>query len=293
MISFRPELVRRQTQVEKFLEEQFTEKTNYRVLMEAMRYSLLAGGKRLRPVLVMSFSEAVGGPVDEILPAACAIELVHTYSLIHDDLPCMDNDDYRRGKLTCHKLYGDDIATLAGDALQAAAFRLLSEQPGDPAKILRCVHILAQGAGEDGMVAGQILDLQGEKRTLNETELRQVHAHKTGDLIRAACQMGAVLGGGSEEQIRAAGEFAMALGLAFQIRDDMLDEIGSRRQLGKPIGSDSANGKSTFVTIHGIKECQRLVEEETRKAITALEHGGFVTTEFLKTLAELLTSRNH
>lgn len=293
MISFRPELVRRQTQVEKFLEEQFTEKTDYRVLMEAMRYSLLAGGKRLRPVLVMSFSEAVGGPVDEILPAACAIELVHTYSLIHDDLPCMDNDDYRRGKLTCHKLYGDDIATLAGDALQAAAFRLLSEQPGDPAKILRCVHILAQGAGEDGMVAGQILDLQGEKRTLNETELRQVHAHKTGDLIRAACQMGAVLGGGSEEQIRATGEFAMALGLAFQIRDDMLDEIGSRRQLGKPIGSDSANGKSTFVTIHGIKECQRLVEEETRKAITALEHGGFVTTEFLKTLAELLTSRNH
>ena len=293
MISFRPELIRRQTQVEKFLEEQFTEKTDYRVLMEAMRYSLLAGGKRLRPVLVMSFSEAVGGPVDEILPAACAIELVHTYSLIHDDLPCMDNDDYRRGKLTCHKLYGDDIATLAGDALQAAAFRLLSEQPGDPAKILRCVHILAQGAGEDGMVAGQILDLQGEKRTLNETELRQVHAHKTGDLIRAACQMGAVLGGGSEEQIQAAGEFAMALGLAFQIRDDMLDEIGSRRQLGKPIGSDSANGKSTFVTIYGIKECQRLVEEETGKAITALEHGGFVTMEFLKTLAELLTSRNH
>ncbi len=293
MISFRPELIRRQTQVEKFLEEQFTEKTDYRVLMEAMRYSLLAGGKRLRPVLVMSFSEAVGGPVDEILPAACAIELVHTYSLIHDDLPCMDNDDYRRGKLTCHKLYGDDIATLAGDALQAAAFRLLSEQPGDPAKILRCVHILAQGAGEDGMVAGQILDLQGEKRTLNEAELRQVHAHKTGDLIRAACQMGAVLGGGSEEQIQAAGEFAMALGLAFQIRDDMLDEIGSRRQLGKPIGSDSANGKSTFVTIYGIKECQRLVEEETGKAITALEHGGFVTMEFLKNLAELLTSRNH
>ncbi len=293
MISFRPELVRRQTQVERFLEEQFMEECNYRVLMEAMRYSLLAGGKRLRPVLVMSFSEAVGGPVDEVLPAACAIELVHTYSLIHDDLPCMDNDDFRRGKPTCHKLYGDDIATLAGDALQAAAFRLLSEQPGDPAKILRCVHILAQGAGENGMVAGQILDLQGEKRTLNETELREVHAHKTGDLIRAACQMGAVLGGGSESQIQAAGEYAMALGMAFQIRDDMLDEIGSRRQLGKPIGSDSANGKSTFVTIHGIKECQRLVEEETRKAISALEQGGFVTTEFLKTLSELLVSRNH
>ena len=293
MISFRPELVRRQTQVERFLEEQFMQEANYRTLLEAMRYSLLAGGKRLRPVLVMSFSEAVGGPVDDVLPAACAIELVHTYSLIHDDLPCMDNDDYRRGKPTCHKLYGDDIATLAGDALQASAFRLLAEQPGDPAKILRCVHILAQGAGEDGMVAGQILDLQGEKRALNETELREVHAHKTGDLIRAACQMGAVLGGGSEAQIQSAGEFAMALGMAFQIRDDMLDEIGSRRQLGKSVGSDSANGKSTFVTIHGIKECQQLVELETAKAIAALEQGGFVTTEFLKNLAELLTSRTH
>ncbi len=293
MISFRPELVRRQTLVERFLEEQFMQKTNYRTLLEAMRYSLLAGGKRLRPVLVMSFSEAVGGPVDDVLPAACAVELVHTYSLIHDDLPCMDNDDYRRGKPTCHKLYGDDIATLAGDALQASAFRLLAKQPGDPAKILRCVHILAQGAGEDGMVAGQILDLQGEKRSLNETELREVHAHKTGDLIRASCQMGAVLGGGSEAQIQSAGEFAMALGMAFQIRDDMLDEIGSRRQLGKPVGSDSANGKSTFVTIHGVKECQRLVETETAKAIAALEQGDFVTTEFLKTLSELLTSRTH
>lgn len=293
MISFRPELVRRQTIVERYLEELFVEKSNYHILLDAMRYSLLAGGKRLRPVLVMSFSEAVGGPVDAVLPAACAIELVHTYSLIHDDLPCMDNDDYRRGKLTCHKMYGDDIATLAGDALQAAAFRLLSEQPGDPAKILRCVHILAQGAGEDGMVAGQILDLRGEKQNLDETELREVHAHKTGDLIRAACQMGAVLGGGSEAQIQAAGEFAMALGMAFQIRDDMLDEIGSRRQLGKPVGSDSANGKSTFVTIHGIQECQKLVEKETNKAITALAQGGFVTTEFINALSELLISRTH
>ena len=293
MISFRPELVRRQTIVERYLEELFVEKSNYCILQEAMRYSLLAGGKRLRPVLVMSFSEAVGGPVDEVLPAACAIELVHTYSLIHDDLPCMDNDDYRRGKLTCHKTYGEDIATLAGDALQAAAFRLLAEQPGDPAKILRCVHILAQGAGEDGMVAGQILDLRGEKQMLDETELREVHAHKTGDLIRAACQMGAVLGGGSESQIQAAGEFAMALGMAFQIRDDMLDEIGSRRHLGKPIGSDIANGKSTFITIHGIQECQRLVERETSKALLALERGGFATTEFIRTLSELLVSRNH
>ena len=289
MISFRPELVRRQTIVERYLEELFVEKSNYCILQEAMRYSLLAGGKRLRPVLVMSFSEAVGGPVDEVLPAACAIELVHTYSLIHDDLPCMDNDDYRRGKLTCHKAYGEDIATLAGDALQAAAFRLLAEQPGDPAKILRCVHILAQGAGEDGMVAGQILDLRGEKQMLDETELREVHAHKTGDLIRAACQMGAVLGGGSESQIQAAGEYAMALGMAFQIRDDMLDVIGDAEKLGKAAGMDAQ--KSTFVRLYGMDACEALILEKTEQAAAALEP--FAEPDFLRELAFRLVRRDH
>ncbi len=293
MNRFRPELEEKRTQVETFLTAQFQQQEDYGVLLEAMRYSLLAGGKRLRPILVMSFAEAVGGNGTDALPAAAAIEMIHTYSLIHDDLPCMDNDDYRRGRLTCHKVYGEDIATLAGDALQPAAFRTLAQMQGDPARILRCAAILAEAAGENGMVAGQVLDLLGERRSLNEAQLRQVHRHKTGDLIRAACQMGAVLGGGSEAQIEAAGNFAMALGMAFQIRDDMLDEIGSQQELGKPIGSDAANGKSTFVTIHGLAECQRLVEQETKQALSALDAGGFVSTDFLRVLALELTARTH
>lgn len=293
MSSFRPELEGKCALVEAFLQKQFTGSPHYRVLLEAMRYSLLAGGKRLRPVLVMSFAEAVGGTAEAVLPAAAAIEMIHTYSLIHDDLPCMDNDDYRRGRLTCHKVYGEDIATLAGDALQSAAFHTLSSTQADPARVLRCVEILSGAAGENGMVAGQILDLEGEKRPYTEEELREVHRHKTGDLIRAACQMGAVLGSGTPEQVEAAGEYAMALGLAFQIRDDMLDEIGDQKALGKPVGSDSANGKSTFVTIHGLEACQRLVEQETVRAEQALRQGGFQRTEFLMELSDWLVSRDH
>lgn len=285
------ELVYRCTLVEEALGGFFVEKTDYGVLLEAMRYSLLAGGKRLRPVFLLSFCEAVGGDMKKALPAACAVEMVHTYSLIHDDLPCMDDDDYRRGRLTCHKVYGEDIATLAGDALLTAAFETVSTMEGDPALLLRCVALLSQGAGEHGMVAGQILDMAGEKTTLGEEALRQVHRHKTGDLIRAACQMGAVLGGGSQQQIDAAGEFASALGMAFQIRDDMLDEIGSQEELGKPIGSDEANGKSTFVSLFGLERCQELVELETVTALEALENGGFETTDFLRELALSLTSR--
>lgn len=277
--------------VEDALSRQFTASVPYGRLYEAMRYSLLAGGKRLRPVFALAFSEAVGGTAEMALPGACAVEMVHTYSLIHDDLPCMDNDDYRRGRLTCHKVYGEDMATLAGDALLTAAFRVLSEADCDPAQLLQCVRILSACAGENGMVAGQVLDMEGEKRTLNEEELRLVHRHKTGDLISAACQMGAVLGGGTPEQVHSAGEFARALGMAFQIRDDMLDEIGSQEELGKPVGSDECNGKSTFVSLVGLEKCQQLVEEETEKALKALETGSFRDTSFLRELALSLTSR--
>ncbi len=277
--------------VEEALSKQFSDHVPYGTLYEAMRYSLLAGGKRLRPVFALAFSEAVGGTSEMALPGACAVEMVHTYSLIHDDLPCMDDDDYRRGRLTCHKVYGEDMATLAGDALLTAAFRVLSEAEGDPLRLLQCVRILSCCAGENGMVAGQVLDMEGEKRALNEEELRLVHRHKTGDLISAACQMGAVLGGGTPEQVRSAGEFARALGMAFQIRDDMLDEIGSQEELGKPVGSDDANGKSTFVSLFGLEKCQRLVEEETEKALKALEAGSFRDTSFLRELALSLMGR--
>lgn len=277
--------------VENALKCYFTEKTDYSVLLEAMGYSLMAGGKRLRPVFLLAFCEAVGGVEEKALPAACAVEMVHTYSLIHDDLPCMDNDDFRRGRPTCHKVYGDDIATLAGDALLTAAFETLSTMEVPAEQAIACVRLLSAGAGEHGMVAGQVLDMEGEKHLLTEEELRAVHIRKTGCLIRAACQMGTVLGGGTEQQIAAAGDFAIHLGLAFQIRDDMLDEISSQEQLGKPIGSDVENGKSTFVTLFGLEQCQRLVEQETEKALAALQAGNFKNTDFLERLALSLTSR--
>ena len=201
------------------------------------------------------------------------------------------SDDYRRGRLTNHKVYGEDIATLAGDALQPAAFLTLCLLPASPAQTLRCVRILAEAAGEHGMVAGQVLDLSGETRTLTEAELRDVHLHKTGDLIRAACQMGTVLGGGSDKQIDAAGEFALHLGMAFQIRDDILDCVGTAEELGKPIGSDAENGKSTFVTLFGLDRCQELVEQETDLALDALQNGGFIRTDFLENLAKAMVSR--
>jgi geranylgeranyl diphosphate synthase type II len=286
------DLAEYQKLVEDFLQAQFREQAPHGVLLEAMRYSLLAGGKRLRPVLCLSFCEAVGGTSETALPAAGAIEMIHTYSLIHDDLPCMDNDDYRRGRLTCHKVYGEDLATLAGDALQPAAFRVLSQMNAPADRVLRCISILAGAAGEHGMVAGQVLDLAGEQRRLTQEELQEVHLHKTGDMIRAACQMGAVLGGGSETQITSAGEFAEHLGLAFQIRDDMLDEIGTQEELGKPIGSDLENGKSTFVSLLGLEACQSLVEKETLLAVEALKKGGFLRTDFLEELALRLVRRN-
>lgn len=291
MNSWRAELEEKQQMVEAFLERQFQEQVPQRVLLEAMRYSLLAGGKRLRPVLCMAFCEACGGKAETALVAGAAIEMVHTYSLIHDDLPCMDNDDYRRGKLTCHKVYGEDVATLAGDALLTAAFRYLTGMDVSADKIVRCVTILSEAAGESGMVAGQILDLEGETCSLTESKLRQVHRYKTGGMIRAACQIGTVLGGGTERQIEAAGGFAMALGMAFQIRDDMLDCMGSQEQLGKPIGSDAENGKSTFVTLFGLNACQDLVEQETQRALTSLEAGVFCRSDFIGALACSLTAR--
>ena len=290
---FRNELKQKQTLVELYLDSRFSQQTDYKVLLEAMRYSLLAGGKRLRPVLCLSFCQAVGGDLVKALPGACAIEMVHTYSLIHDDLPCMDDDDYRRGRLTCHKVYGEDIATLAGDALLTAAFSTLSDMEVSPKTSIECVRVLAGAAGEDGMVAGQVLDLLGEKTTLNEAQLRQVHLHKTGDLIRASCQMGVLLGGGDLEQFQAAGEFATHLGMAFQIRDDMLDEIGSQEELGKPVGSDADNHKSTFVSLLGLEKCQELVESETNAALVALREGGFIQTEFIESLADYLISRTN
>ena len=220
-------------------------------------------------------------------PLGAAVEMIHTYSLIHDDLPCMDNDDYRRGRLTNHKVYGEANAILAGDALLTAAFSYLSKAPFDAETRIRAVEVLSNCAGELGMVGGQVLDMMSEERQCTEQEVLDIQSRKTGALIRAACLLGVLAGQGSAEQFSAAADFAAHLGLAFQIRDDMLDVIGNAQELGKATGVDSA--KNTFVQLYGIDECDRLVRMHTDKAIAALSV--FSDTQYMTQLAASLTAR--
>lgn len=258
-----------------------------KILFEAMRYSLLAGGKRLRPVFVFDFCRMCGGDWKQAAPFAAAIEMVHTYSLIHDDLPCMDNDDYRRGRLTNHKVYGEANAVLAGDALLTAAFAYLAKAPFDAETRIRAVAVLSHCAGELGMVGGQVLDMMSEQRQCTAQEVIDIQSRKTGALIKAACQLGVLAGQGSEVQMDAAANFAEHLGLAFQIRDDMLDVIGNAEELGKAVGVDTV--KNTFVQLYGLEKCDALVVEHTALAKKALEH--FVSTEFMQALSDELVGR--
>lgn len=260
-------------------------------LADAMRYSLLAGGKRIRPMLVLEFCRISGGDVEKALPAACGIEMLHTYSLIHDDLPCMDNDDLRRGRPTNHKVYGECVATLAGDALQAEAFHsvLTAELPAE--NRVNCAEILAGAVGLDGMCGGQYLDMLGEGKALTEQQLTDINSRKTGALLVAACQMGVAAAGGSELQLTAAGHFGAALGMAFQIRDDMLDVLSTADELGKPIGSDAQENKNTYMALMGEKGCRETVERLTEFAKGVLSEA-FEDTAFLCSLADALATRN-
>lgn len=258
-----------------------------KILFDAMRYSLLAGGKRLRPVFVFDFCRMCGGDWQNAAPFAAAIEMVHTYSLIHDDLPCMDNDDYRRGRLTNHKVYGEANAVLAGDALLTAAFGYLAKAPFDAEIRIRAVEVLANCAGELGMVGGQVLDMMSEQRQCTAQEVIDIQSRKTGALIKAACLLGVLAGQGSEAQFSAASDFAANLGLAFQIRDDMLDVIGNAEELGKAVGVDAV--KNTFVQLYGLEKCDRLVHEHTNQAKTALRV--FEDPCFMFSLADELVGR--
>ena len=223
--------------IEHYLGGLFLGDRPYGQLQEAMRYSLLAGGKRVRPVLTCAFAELFGGEWEKAVPLGCALELIHSYSLIHDDLPCMDNDDLRRGKPTCHKVYGETLAVLAGDALQPEAFFILAAAEGLSAQQrIDAVAVLARAAGGDGMVAGQVLDLDGKCRSREQVEL--LHSLKTGAMIAAAAELGCVAANAAPEQRQAARDYAREVGLAFQIRDDMLDVIADQTEFGKPIGSD-------------------------------------------------------
>lgn len=257
-------------------------------LYEAMRYSLLAGGKRLRPVFTFEFCRMCGADWRKATPFAAAVEMIHTYSLIHDDLPCMDNDDFRRGRPTNHKVYGEAMAVLAGDALLTDAFALAAEaQVPDRSQLALAIGVLANCAGSLGMVGGQVLDIMSEERECTEQEILDIQSRKTGALINAACVLGVIAGGGNEEQIAAAGSFAGALGLAFQIRDDMLDVIGNAQELGKSVGTDA--NKNTFVRLYGLERCEELVEKYTNSAIQVL--GAFQDNDYMVSLAKSLTSR--
>ncbi len=264
----------------------------YDGLLESMRYSLTAGGKRIRPMLVLEFCRISGGDINKALPVACAIEMLHTYSLIHDDLPCMDNDDLRRGRPTNHVVYGECTAVLAGDALQAEAFGTIarSELPAEARS--KCVEILADAVGSDGMCAGQFLDMVGESKHLTEAELDEINSRKTGALLIAACRMGVAAAGGSDKLLDAAAVYGACVGAAFQIRDDILDVISTSEQLGKPVGSDMQEHKNTYMALLGEEKCMQMVEKLTESAKTAL-NGVFGDADFLCDLADSMVARKN
>ncbi len=257
-------------------------------IFDAMEYSLLAGGKRLRPIFCLEFCRLCGADWRKALPFAAAVEMIHTYSLIHDDLPSMDNDDFRRGRPTNHKVYGEAMAILAGDALLTDAFAVASTVRLEHADALRdAIAVLSESAGSLGMVGGQVLDILSEERTLSEQEVIDIQSRKTGALIHAACALGVIAGGGSEEQLQAACGFAGALGMAFQIRDDMLDLIGTQEEMGKGVGTDET--KNTFVRLYGLEECEKRVQRYTSVAIDLLK--AFQDTDYIISLARSLTDR--
>ena len=263
-------------------------------LFEAMRYSLMAGGKRLRPVLALAACEAVGGRLESVLDFACAIEMIHTYSLVHDDLPCMDDDDLRRGRPTNHKVYGEAIATLAGDGLLTDAFKVVARSAAaagvDPALIVETIGEMAEAAGSAGMVGGQVIDLLGEGRSITLAELEHLHSRKTGALFVAAVCGGARLGGAGATQIAALREYARALGLAFQVIDDLLDVEESAEQMGKRTYKDEARGKATYPSLVGIERSRELARELAARARQSLEGFG-EKAEPLRMLAAFAVER--
>ena len=263
---------------------------SYDGLLESMHYSLTAGGKRIRPTLVLEFCRISGGDIEKALPVACAIEMLHTYSLIHDDLPCMDNDELRRSKPTNHVVYGECTATLAGDALQAESFGTIARSELPAENKIACVEILADAVGSDGMCAGQYLDMVGESKQLTEDELDDINSRKTGALLIAACRMGVAAAGGSGEMLEAAAHYGACVGAAFQIRDDILDVISTSEELGKPIGSDAQEHKNTYMALLGESKCMEMVEKLTNQAKSAL-CGTFNDTKFLCDLADSMVTR--
>ncbi|MBA2251600.1 MAG: polyprenyl synthetase family protein [Nitrospirales bacterium] len=290
-------LEQKRQDVDRFLDQVIpTEKIEPTTLHEAMRYSLFAGGKRVRPILALAAAEAVGNPPQSVLAIASSLELIHTYSLIHDDLPAMDNDDYRRGKLTNHKVYGEAIAILAGDALQTLAFELCSRadlmEGLDPQRQVQILYELAVGSGHLGMVGGQVLDIQAENKDIDLAALQTIHAHKTGMLIRAAVRMGAIASSANADQLQHLTGFAEDIGLAFQIADDVLNVTGTREQLGKNAMTDAQRGKKTYPTFYGVDGARTLADQCIQRAIGRLSNFDG-NADPLRALARYITARKN
>ena len=271
------------------LEEYLSEGND--IVSQAMRYSVENGGKRVRPSLMLSFCELCGGDVEKTMPLACALEMIHTYSLIHDDLPCMDNDDFRRGKPSCHVKFGYEYALLAGDALLTLAFETAAKAELPAETVVKAVAELAKAAGWAGMVGGQVIDLQNEGKKVSVEEIEKMDALKTGELIRAACVIGCIAAG-REDKIPFAEEYAKCVGLAFQIVDDILDVTSDTATLGKPVGSDSENEKCTYVYLLGLEKSRQIVSKLTAKAKKSLD--GFEgDTQKLKAFADSMEKRKN
>jgi len=282
--------------VEQALQECMPEPTGLAgEVVKSMRYSLFAGGKRIRPILCIAGAEAVGGSADDVLPVACALELIHSYSLIHDDLPAMDNDDFRRGKPTNHKVFGEAIAILAGDGLLTLGFNLIAryglEKQGDRAALLRTIDLIASAVGYRGMVGGQAVDITYEGKEPDPTVVEYIHRHKTGALIAASVTSGTILAGGTDEEVRAINRYGQEIGLVFQIADDVLNIEGNQDTLGKGIGSDQQRGKITYPAAFGIVESKRIQKHLTDQAVGFLD-GFDDRANPLRELAKYIIRRN-
>lgn len=280
-------------EIEKLLAQYIADLRAPAVLKDAMHYSLQAGGKRIRPLLLLSTVSALGKPAGRGMQTACAVEMLHTYSLIHDDLPAMDDDDLRRGKPTNHKVFGEAVAILAGDGLLTHSFGLIAEDPGlDDALKVKLIALLAKSAGPEGMVAGQVADMEGENKTLTLEELQYIHAHKTGKLLRFSVLAGAMIGGASTEQLEKFGQFADHLGLAFQIRDDILDIEGEQEKIGKRVGSDESRHKSTYPALLTLEGAKQELRRHIRLAKQCLAETGAETGALME-LTGMIETRDH
>ncbi len=278
--------------IDEALNKYIPEKDNPQaVIYRAMRYSVFAGGKRLRPILMTEVCKMCGGDIGDVMPFACAMEMIHTYSLIHDDLPAMDNDDLRRGMPTNHIKFGEANAILAGDALLNKAFETAAEYGKVAPNAMKAMAVMANSSGADGMIGGQIVDIDSEGKDIDIDRLKYIHILKTGAIIRSSCVIGAVVAGADDEEIKSVDEFASNLGVAFQIRDDILDVTGDEASLGKPVGSDVKSEKNTYVKLLGLDKSEKLVEEYSKKAIDALNIFGD-KAEFLIRLTNYLVNRN-